>query len=299
MSTGAHATQLVVTSRRPGTVETVAGLWRARHLLGSLIARELRGRYRGSVLGIGWAMVRPLALLAIYGVVLGQFFGASAAIPEFGLFLFVGLIAFNLFSGAVIGGATSITGNASLVKKVSFPRETLPLVSVAVAAVNSLLMVPILLLGYAVSGSWPSPSRLGLLIPATLSLLLLSAAFALFLGALNVYSRDIEHLLDVIMLFLFWLAPVLYAWTFAVDYFTSKGWTWVAELYLANPLSSIVIAYQNALWPGVDEPQGQSVLLFDSVWSTRLWLGVLLSLVLLWLAHRVFVRLQGNFAREL
>lgn len=291
--------EATVSPRPPSTWSSLVAVWRSRALLGSLVSRDIRGRYRASALGIGWALMRPLALLAIYGLVLGGFLGGNALVPDFAVFIFVGLMTFGIFSQSVSGGAGAITGNVSLVKKVAFPREILPILAVVVALVNTALQIPVLLLGYLLTGAWPAPSNLVLAIPATLIIVTLSLAAALLLGALNVYSRDIEYFIEVVLLFLFWLSPVLYPWTIAANFFESRGWDLLGELYLANPLTSAVIAYQNALWPGALSEAGQPFVLYDSVWSPRLWLGVAISVVALWIAQRVFVRLQGNFVREL
>lgn len=290
---------MVVSSQKTSTWESIKTLAQSRGLVRSLTGSELKGRYRASALGIGWALVRPLTLLAIYGLVVGQFLGASRSVPQFGLFLFVGFIPFTFLSAALSSGSSCITANSSLVKKVRFPRESLPLVAVIVSGINAALMVPILILGYIFFGTWPHLDRLLLLIPATLTMVLLAMAGALFFSALNVYSRDVEHLMEVVVLILFWMAPIVYPWTLATEYFNSHGWFWLSDLYVYNPINSSIIAYQNALWPGIDTPEGSAYQMFSNPWSWTLWQSVAVSLVLLWLAHRFFLKLQGNFAREL
>lgn len=290
---------VVISSELPSTRASIAAVARSRSLVRSLTSRELRGRYRGSAFGFGWALVRPLVTLLVFALVVGQFLGASRLIPQFGIYLFVGLMPFSLFSAALSSGAAAITTNASLVKKVRFPREVLPLVVVNVAIVNTVIQIPILLVGYLVTNSWPTADRLILVLPASITLVVLSLACAIFLSALNVFSRDVEHLMEVILLLLFWATPIVYPWTAAVEFFDSKGLHVLSQLYLDNPLTSSIIAFQNALWPGAQTAQGSAYILFDDIWSIPLWTAPLLSLFLLYVAHRFFVRMQGNFVREL
>jgi len=288
----------VVNRREPfwrGFWSAVADVWRSRLLLRSLIRKELSIRYRGSVLGILWTMIKPLVQLGVYGLVLGVFLGFGAEIPDFGFFMFCGLMIFGLFSEAVVAGTTSVLWNASLVKKVSLRRELLPLSTTGVALVNFFFQGVVLVAAFAVTGHWPRLQDLPFIVPALLIVVLLGLAGGMLLGALNVYVRDVQFIVDVGLLLLFWLTPILYGWWVVRDTLAARGLPdWVFDVYMANPLAAAAVAFQQGAWPGTP-PQEY----FDSVFAARLWGTVAVCAVLVWLAQRIFNRLQENFAAEL
>ena len=113
---------LVPAGRTSGILKDVRDLLGSRELLGALLGRELAGKYKGSFLGLGWTLVRPLVMLFIYAVVVGQFLGASRSVEKFAIFVFVGLLFWNLISESISMGSTSMTVNGALLKKVWFPR---------------------------------------------------------------------------------------------------------------------------------------------------------------------------------
>jgi ABC-2 type transport system permease protein len=288
----------VVNRREPfwrGFWAAVRDIWRARLLLASLIRKELSIRYRGSVLGILWTMIKPLVQLGVYGLVLGVFLGFGDEIEDFGFFVFCGLMIFGLFSEAVTLGTTSILWNAPLVKKVALRRELLPLSTTGVALVNFSFQAVVLIAAMATTGRWPSLRNVAFVIPAVLIVLLLGLACAMLLGALNVYVRDVQFIVDVGLLLLFWLTPILYGWWTVQQTFADLGLPdWAFDVYMANPLAAAGVAFQQGAWPGTP-PQEY----FDSVFALRLWATVAVCAVLVWLAQRVFNRLQENFAAEL
>jgi ABC-2 type transport system permease protein len=289
---------------------TVKEIWQYRQLLGQLTRKELKVKYKDSVLGFMWTLIRPLLQLLVYSIAVGQFLGNSRAVPEFGVYLFTGLLCWTLFTD-IIGGCTgSIVGNAGLVKKVYFPREMFPLSVIGAAAINFVLQCVVLIGAYAVNGKWPYPDNF-LLIPCALAVLLVFAtALGLLLAASNVYLRDIQYLVEVTLLFWFWMTPIVYPWTKVHDKLI-QNYSWLLKVYLANPMCDVVLAFQRALWPGGrltlhnKGADGKITLVPGSqyIYPGDLYkrLGVLFAvcLVLLWLAQRVFARAQGNFAQEL
>lgn len=278
-----------------GFTSAVRDVWAGRLLLGSLIRKDLTIRYRGSVLGILWTLIKPLVQLSVYGLVLGVFLGFGDTIPDFGFFIFVGLMVFGLFSESVTLGATSILWNAPLVKKVALRRELLPLSTTGVAIVNFCFQVVVLVLAFAVTGSWPQWQDLPFVVPALLIVILLGLAAGMLLGALNVYVRDVQFIVEVGLLLLFWLTPILYGWWTVQDTLAAKGLPdWAFDVYMANPLATAVVAFQQGAWPGKPPVE-----YFDSVWAVRLWGTVAVCAVLVWFSQRIFNRLQENFAAEL
>lgn len=288
----------VVNRREPfwwGFWSAVAEVWRSRVLLGSLVRKELSIRYRGSVLGILWTMIKPLVQLGVYGLVLGVFLGFGVEIPDFGFYVFCGLMIFGLFSEAVTLGTTSVLWNAPLVKKVSLRRELLPLSTTGVAIVNFLFQAVVLVAAFAVTGHWPRLEDVPYVIPAFLIVVLLGLACGMLLGALNVYVRDVQFIVEVGLLLLFWLTPLLYGWWIVQDTLDDRGLPdWAFDVYMANPLAAAAVAFQQGVWPGTP-PQEY----FDSVFAVRLWATVAVCALLVWLAQRIFNRLQENFAAEL
>jgi ABC-2 type transport system permease protein len=282
-----------------GFGSTARDIWAYRELLGQLVRKELKVKYKDSILGFFWTLLRPLLYLLVYAVAIGIFLGSGDVIPQFGIYLFTGLLAWTLFTD-IIGGATgSIVGNAGLVKKVYFPRELFPLAVVGAALVNFLLQGAILVLAYVATWRFPSPADLPLVPLAILALALFATGLGLLLAAGNVFLRDITYLVEVGTLLWFWMTPIVYDWT-KVRNTLSEGsdFGWLFDVYMANPMTTIVLAFQRALWPGGHTEAG-APFYYDGNLYGRLAVIILLGAVFVWFAQRVFARSQGNFAQEL
>lgn len=280
-----------------GFTRDVREIWRYRELLGNLTRRELKVKYKDSVLGMFWTLIRPLLQLLVYSVAIGIFLGSGRTIPQFGVYLFTGLLIWGIFTD-ILGGATgSIVGNGGLIKKVYFPREIFPLSVVGSAVVTGCIQSVVLLGAYVVTGSWPHLGDLGLIPLAVVVVVLFGTALGLMLAAANVYLRDVQWLVEVGLLLWFWMTPIVYDWT-KVESTMLPGRRWLFEIYMANPLANAVLAFQRALWPGGHTDKG-SAFFYDGNLYIRLLVCGAVSLVLLWFAQRVFARSQGNFAQEL
>jgi ABC-2 type transport system permease protein len=272
-----------------GTSKSLRDLAGYRELLALLVRRELKARYKDSTLGFLWTLIRPLTILVVYYVAIGKFLGAERSIPDFAIYIFTGLIAWQLFLEIVSGGTGSIVGNAGLIKKVYLPREVFPLSVVGGALVTLVTQFVVLAVALVVSGSIPTGSRL-LFAPLGLAVLLVyGTALALVLSAVNVYLRDVQYLVEIALTVLFWASPIVYSWEL-VQAELSEG---LQELYLANPVTAAVLAMQRAFWvAGTDEP-------FPPDLGTRLGVMLAIGLLLLWAAQRAFARLEANFAQEI
>ncbi|MCV2395833.1 ABC transporter permease [Actinotalea sp. M2MS4P-6] len=278
-----------------GTVQSLRDIAAHRELLGLLVRRELKARYKDSVLGFFWTLARPLAMLLVYYVAIGKFLGAErvpgreTGIPDFAIFVFTGLTAWQLFSEIISTGTSSIVGNAGLIKKVYLPREVFPLSAVGAALVNFTVQLGILVAATAVLGRFPTGSR-WLLLPLALAVLVVySTALAVLLSAINVYLRDVQYLVEILIMILFWASPIVYSWGLVESHLSPM----LAQLYLANPMTQVVLAFQRVFWvSGTDEPTPPDL-------AGTLGVTLVISIVLLWLAQRVFARLQSNFAQEL
>jgi len=291
---------LVPAGRTSGVFKDVRDLLGTRELLSALLGRELAGKYKGSLLGIGWTLIRPLIMLFIYAVVIGEFLGAARSISNFAIFVFVGLLFWNLISDSISVGAVSMTSNSSLLKKVWFPREVLPLTSFAVATVHFLVQFIVLIFAYLVFTSWPPVGNLLYLFPAILIAFPVAFGLSLIFSVLNVRFRDTQYIVEVGLVLSFWLSPVVYPWTAAHQFISTLPFgSFLQELYMANPFGLVVMSAQQALWPPINTPQGQSLQFFDSPFATRLWLSVLASWIFLYIAQRIFARMAGTVVVDL
>ena len=291
---------LVPAGRTSGVFKDIKDLLGTRELLSALLGRELAGQYKGSFLGLGWTLIRPLVMLFIYAVVVGQFLGAARSVEQFAIFIFVGLIFWNLISTSISSGSTSMTVNGALLKKVWFPREVLPLTSFVVSAVNFLVQFGVLILAFLLFNSWPQVGNLLYLIPIFLIVFPVAFGMSLIFSVLNVRFRDTQFIVEVGLVLGFWLSPVLYPWTFAHQFLASLpfGAIW-QQLYLLNPFGLVVMAAQQALWPPMATDAGKAYQFFDSPFATRLWLAVLASWLFLYIAQRIFARMAGTVVVDL
>lgn len=273
---------------------TSVEIWRYRELLTNLVRKELKVKYKGSFLGFAWSLARPLLMLLIYYIAIGKFL--KSPVPDFVIFLFSGLVAWTFFADVVNGATSVITGNAGLIKKVYFPREILPLSVVGAALVQFVLMVGVLFVVVLASGRSLDPLKLLYLPFALVPLLLFATAIALLMSAANVYLRDTQHLVEVGLLFWFYMTPILYAFGTVQDKIAGTG-SWVEQIYLGNPMAVVCFGFQEAIYQ--TRSVGGTQLLYDGDLSLRLGAVTLASAVFLWFAQRVFARAQGNFAQEL
>lgn len=271
-----------------GTIPSIRAIWNRRELLDFLIRRELKARYKDSSLGFLWSLARPLTQLLIYYVVIGQFLGSARSIDNFAIYVFSGLTAYTLFSEIVGLGTASIVGNSGLVKKIYLPREVFPLATVGSSLFNFAIQLVILVLASALVGSLTLGENLLYFVGAVAILLLYSTGLAFFLSATNVYLRDVQYLVEVILTLLMWASPIVYSWQQVSSHLPE----WLGELYLANPVTLAVLGFHEAFWQsgGATTPAGL---------PERMIICIGIGVVLLWLSQRIFSRLEGDFAQEL
>jgi ABC-2 type transport system permease protein len=281
-----------------GSRRSLVDIWAHRELLGLLVRRELKARYKDSSLGIVWSLFRPLAQLLIYYFAIGQVLGAARATPDFAIFVFVGLTMWGLFAEIISGSTTSILANAGLVKKVYLPREIFPLSAIGGALFNFLVQLVVLAIAIFVLASVPFSPGLSLLLAplAVVTLVVFATAIGLVLSAVNVYLRDMQHLVEIAIIILFWASPIVYSFTYVHKLLHGN---WIEQLYLANPVTSAIISMQRALWAAGSDPASATPQFWPAHLAVRLLITLAVSLVLLWLSQRAFSRLQGNFAQEL
>lgn len=277
-------------------------IWGARELFVFLVRKELKVRYKNSALGFLWSFLNPALVLAIYFVVFRYL--VPNGIRDFAVYLFCGLLPWNIFNTTILSSAGTLVAHAGIVKKVAFPREVLPLAQAGTAAMYFLFQVCILVLflvGFRVMPDW---KYLPILLLALVCDLVLSAALAVLLAALNVYMRDIEHLVQVLLVALFFGPPIVYPYVTIATKLGHHGLLWA---YLIDPLVPIVLAFQRCIFGNVAPPRAAAAVghpailpLESGLWYVMLLAAVLaFSVALFFFAMLVFRRVEGNFAEEL
>ena len=268
-------------------------------LLVNLVRKDLKVKYQSSALGFVWSLATPLLLLAVYYLVFG--FILRNGIPNFAVYLMAGLLPWNAFAASLSFGCGSVVGNANLVKKVRFPTSVLPLASVGYAAVHFVLQMgvfAVFLLAFHRASFGP---QLVLLIPATLVLLVFAVGLALLVSSLTVRYRDVQHLLEVVLLAWFWLNPVIYGMNLVRSRLVPHGLYWA---YVLNPMAGVVAAFQRAIYATTDvtTPGGRVQLLAYRGYGgylLQLGIGGAVSVVTFLAGLTVFRRMRGDFAEDL
>lgn len=261
-------------------------------LLLNLVRLELKAKYKASALGFAWSLLNPALYLVVFYIAFDVILGGG--IPRFPLYLLSGLLVWNFFTSALNGGTASVVAGAGLVKKVWFPREILPLAAVGAALVHFFLQLLVLVAALVAVRHPVGWAELPLLPLALFDLILLAAALALLFSVANVYMRDVAHFVELALLAWFWLTPIVYPFTQLEK--ALHGHTIFA---LMNPVTPLVLTFQRALYGEFGSPPVLPPNL-DFMWYLRnLGLVTAGALVVLFVALRVFSRLEGNLAEEL
>lgn len=253
-------------------------LYNYRELLKTNIRKDIRGRYKGSFLGVLWSFINPLLQVVVYWIVFPYLMGG--AMENYLIYLITGLIPWNFFLVSVMGGTTCIKGNAGIVNKVYFPREILPISIVASGLVNffiSCLIILVFLLGSGVGISYHI-----ILVPViALIQAALSLGIVFILSAVNVYVQDIEHIVQFCMNMLMYGTPILYQ----LSQFDGSGLLY--KLVALNPMTTIINSYRD-------------VFMYHQ-WCNWGALGCvfLLSIVIILIGYQVFRKLEKGFAEQL
>jgi lipopolysaccharide transport system permease protein len=260
--------------------QNLARLARYRGLIQSLVARELKARYRGSVLGFFWSFINPLLLLGIYTFVFKYVMPAAVkGADPYPLFMFCGILPWTWFASSLMESSGVLISGGNLIKKVLFPAEILPIVTVTANMVHFFLALPILATFLIV---YKAPLTVGELLwfPVVVAVqFLFTLACALILSALTVHFRDIRDLLQNLLTLWFFATPIIYPYMFAPE---------IAKRFVnLNPFAHLAISYQEILFfPG---PFGH--------WKWLVALG-LASAVLFLAGYWLFDRLRDSFAEE-
>jgi ABC-2 type transport system permease protein len=302
MTSTASEHPIRVSTSRVGLGARIAEIWRYRELLVALTRTQLKVKYKNSTLGFLWSMLNPALYLVVFYVVFQLILGSG--IPNFPIFLLSGLLVWNLFQTGLANATGSVVGNSGLVRKVSFPREILPLAAVGAALLHFFLQGIVLLLALVIFQYDVAFSYMPLLPVALLALLVFLSAVSLFLAALNVRLRDTMHFVELALLAWFWVTPIVYAW--GIVHQKLGEWTW---LYMLNPVVDVVLTFQRAIYAQTtvtstaNGTTTTTILLPPTadqwwyLWHLLIVIGV--SAVLFLAALASFGRAEGDFAEEL
>lgn len=266
--------------------ENLQNLYKYRVLIQSLVSRELKARYRGSVLGFFWSFFNPLLLLTVYTIVFNYILPNRALETQpYALFLFSGLLPWTWFSSSLLESSNVIMSGGNLIKKIIFPAEVLPFVSVLANMVHFLLGTPILLLFtliYNVNLNWNA-----LFFPLIVVVqLLLTLGFCLLVSSLSVHFRDLRDILANLITLWFFCSPIIYPLTFsAAQEQTVLSQVFRRILYL-NPISYLMDAYHQAVFYG-RPPDVRNLIIVLAV-----------SMMVFAAGYFVFDRLRDTFAEE-
>ena len=248
-----------------------------REMIYSLVRRELRGRYKGSVLGFLWTFVNPLLQLLVYTIVFSNII--RMGIDKYYLFLFVALIPWIFFSSCLTSSSSCVLNQKDMVKKIYFPREVLPISHVTTNFVNMLLCFVVIFVVLMISGVKINFEALLYLPVIMIVEYILSLGIALLTSAITVYFRDLEHILGIVGMAWMYLTPIMYS----IDFVPEN----LMPLFMANPMTPIIIAYRDILY-------------FSQVPKLETLIhAFILGLIMLCIGYLVFDKLQEHFAEEL
>ena len=268
-------------------LRNLARLGRYRGLIQSLVARELKARYRGSILWFFWSFFNPLLLLLVYSIVFKYVMQAAhdPKVEPYALFMFCGILPWTWFASSLTESSGVLISGGNLIKKVLFPAEILPIVTVLSNMVHFFFGL-VILAGFLIWYQRPlNLSELAVFPLAVAIQLILTTALALLLSSLTVHFRDIRDILSNLLTFWFFATPIIYPYFMFTD--ADGKIAWQGQLLKLNPFTHLAITYQEILF--FNGPVGHLKLL--------LLLGAI-SVVFFFLCYWVFDRLRDTFAEE-
>ena len=260
-----------------GMLLMFCNIYRYREMLINMVRRELRGKYKGSILGFLWTFIDPLLQLVVYTIVFSNIM--RMGVSNYEIFLFVALIPWMFFSTCVLSGAGSIIYNQSLVTKIYFPREILPL-SVVTSNFINMIYCSVIVLAVVLFYHMNLNLEVWFMLPVIAFIeYILVIGIVLIVSALTVYFRDLEHILGIIIMAWQFLTPVMYPESFVPSQYQ-------AILYL-NPMTPIIISFRDVLYYG-------KMPVVENLVYAFLW-----SLIIFICGFLLFGKLQKDFAEEL
>lgn len=283
---------------QPGKGRGLRDIRSSSFLLKLLVQKELKVRYRGSFFGLLWSYFKPAVQFAVFYVALGVFLGLEKSsrnpdgLPNYAIYLFSGIVLINFFSEALGNAARSIVANGNLIKKIYLPRELFPVASLWVSAVHFFPQL-VILLGACFAVGWrPNLMQLVAAGAGFIIVAMLALGLGLLFGAANVYFRDAENFVDMLLMIATWASPVMYSWTMVRE----KAGETFYFFYQMNPMTIGVEAFHYAFWFPTTDGSSEMPGNFLSLWVP---IGLGISFVLVLIGQFTFGRLEGRFAQEL
>lgn len=258
-------------------MNTIKELYAYRQMIASLVRKDLRGRYKGSVLGFLWTFINPLLQLVVYTVVFS--FILRTNIERYYLYLFVALIPWIFFSASITGGSASIVAQKDLIKKIYFPRQVIPVSYVTSCFVNMLLCFIVIFAVVLISGVGINPVAILCLPVIMIVEYILALGMAMLTSAVTVYFRDLEHILGIVSMAWMYMTPIMYDKAIVPEK--------LMPVFNLNPMTHIIDCYRAVLYYKTVPELGSLIS------------SLALGLLFLVLGHFVFIKLQKHFAEEL
>ncbi len=264
-----------------------------RYLLQNLITRDLKVRYKNSVLGVLWSLLNPLLMMMVFSIIFTVAF-ARDDVRQYPVFFLVGLLPWQFFTGSLITGTVSITANGALLKKIFFPREMLPVAAVLSNLVNfsfALIVLVVFLYASGLGLTWYALWVFPLLITQIIFVL----GLAFLLGSINVFYRDVMMILDVVVLAWFFLTPIMYPLDLFGSTQTFMGITFDPGQVMRwlNPMASIIDGYRTVLW-GNMQSTGPVPMHIPYVIRT-----FVTSVIVFFVGYGFFLRMESMFGEKL
>lgn len=270
---------LRIEHKNKSSITAIQELWSARGLLRTLVWKDLKVRYKETMVGVAWVILQPLITMAIFTVIMGRMAGIPSDGIPYPLFAYCGLIAWELFSRGLAGGSVSITGNSALVKKIYFPRLVLPLATVVSALVDFLVAMLILVIMLFYYERLPGLSVI--LVPVfVFGIFIAALGISFWLSALQVMYRDVSQIVPFLTRIGFFVAPIIYP-----SSMVPQAWR---TLYALNPMVGMIEGFR---WSVI----GSINALDTTVVATSTVSGILLFLT----GFKYFVYKQSCFADRL
>jgi ABC-type polysaccharide/polyol phosphate export permease len=288
--------------------EELRELWRYRELLWAMVERELRIRYKNSVLGFFWSLVNPLATVLVITVVFK--YVMQNGTENYSAYVLAAYLPFIFFQICLMDSAQSVLQAVPVIRKVYFPREILPLCTVFANFIHLLMALAVyflyLFVLWAVTGFETSPFTwtIGFLPFLLVVNLALATGMSFLISAYNVFYEDVKYVVGVALYLMFFLTPVMYFSDTVYYAAQSRGMTWLYYLYHLNPVAMLSTAYRKTLVPTgkievVPEPGSapQQIYMLEFDW-VLFWATVATSFLLLIVGYHVFNRLKWRFVER-
>lgn len=280
----------------PGERGGLHHVFHERYLLKLLVRKELAARYQGSFLGLFWSYVQPAVRFLAYYLVIGFVFQMDRGMTNFPIHIFAGMVVVHYFTETFSAGTRSIVKNKKLIQKLPLPRELFPVASMLVSLYHTFPQVVILLAGVLVVGWDPTLYDFAAGLLGFVTIGVFGMALALVFSAANVFFRDFQAIVATFMIFVTWSVPMIYPYDRIERLIGGTVWE---QVYLANPISSGVILFQQLFWVPTVGPDAQFPAVMPDDLMTRGLIILFVCVLFLAFAQKVFTRLEGKFAERL